>query len=295
MTVTALHPRPGLRAFMKDQIAVVGAAVRREAALVLIGVVLLLAVLLAAAFRLGNTLSLDPLGDIYAVAMVAAFGALFAPLAVWKGEPRFGSAPLWLLPMDHRTSAIGKVAAGWIWTMAVVATLFVLLVSVALASGGTVGAARTVYLSPTLDPANISPVRWSVQWWQFAALFTGATIGYLTTSALLLATPYPGRWAVGVGLVLFAIFGVIDITNDPGLIGAARNAINAFIAGPYGVDAFLSGGVEAFDELVELPNGRRLVVLTALPSPGRWVGATLLWLSGSLTAVFAAASRHRGR
>lgn len=295
MTETALHPRPGLRAFMKDQIAVAGAAVRREAALVVLGVVLLLAVLFAAAFRLGNTLSLDPLGDIDAVAMVAAFGALFAPLAVWKGEPRFGSAPLWLLPVDHRTSAVGKVAAGWIWTMALVATLFALLVSVAVASGGTVGAASTVYLSPTLDPANISPLPWSVQWWQFAALFTAATIGYLATSALLLATPYPGRWAVGVGLVLFAISGVIDITNDPGLIGAARSAIDAFITGKYGVDALLSGGVEAFDELVELPNGRRLVVLTELPSARRWHGATLLWLGGGLVAVLAAASRHRGR
>ncbi len=295
MIETALHRGPGVRVFLREEIAVVGAAVRREAALVVIGVFLMLAVTLAAALRFEETLSLDAFGDIGALATIATFGAAFAPLAVWKGEPRFGSAPLWLLPVDHRTSAIGKVAAGWVWTMAVAATLLVLLTSVAVASGGTVGLERTVYLSPALDPANISPVRWSGQWWQFAAIFTSATIAYLATSALLLATPYPGRWVVGVGLALFAMSGAIDIMNDPVLIRAARNAIDTFMLGPYGVDAVVTGGVESHDHLVQLNPERRLRVLTELPSGRRWLGATLLWLGGGLVAVFAAASRHRGR
>lgn len=294
-TETVRHPTPRLTRFLGEQVRVVGDAVKREATLLVAGIVLLNVVLLISAFRLGETLGFSAYNDIGALAMTTTMGALFAPLAVWKGEARFGSAPIWLMPVAHRTSALAKVAAGWVWTMALVVTLVVLVYATAVGSGGEFGSVETLLLSPAADPSEVSRVPWTLRWWQMAAVFVGPTVAYLATSALLLATPHPGRWAAGFALLLLAIAGVIDLSNDPRLIVPADRVVGALLYGRYGVDAFMTGGVETFDAVVAISPERRLLLRTGLPSLDRWLPAALLWLGGAFAAVFAAASRHRGR
>jgi hypothetical protein len=294
MTETTLHRPPTLAAFFGEEVRVVGAAVGREAVLLVGGVFLMLAVVLVANLRYGESMSLDAFADIGTLPLMSTFGALFVPFAVWKGEPRFGTGPLWLLPVGHRRSALGKVAAGWVWTMAVTAILLILVLSVSIASGGAVGVERTLHLSPTIDPADVTPVQWGVHWWQWVTIFTGATIAYLAVSALLLATAHPFRWLIGVGGVLFLAAGMIDISNSPELAQRAAHALRTLMIGRFGVDAFMSGGIESFNRTVELPTGPRRIV-SQLPTAGRWLAATSLWLGATLAALFAAASRHRGR
>lgn len=93
MRQSALHPTPRLWAAAREQLRVVGIAIRREAAAVaaLVAVPTLAALLYARS--LGESLSFDGVEDVAGLALMAGLAALFAPLAVWKGEDRFGSSP----------------------------------------------------------------------------------------------------------------------------------------------------------------------------------------------------------
>src|SRR5690606_39002395 len=106
-----------------EQVRVVALALRREAMLAaaaLGGVCLLTAMM---GLRYNEQLDLTP--DILEPTLLVA---MVLPFAVWKGDPVFGGAFLWTLPVRRQTAALAKVLAGALWLMA---AMLVTLVSLA--------------------------------------------------------------------------------------------------------------------------------------------------------------------
>lgn len=290
---TVLHPAPRLRVPAGEQLRAVGIAIRREAA----AVAAVVAVPTLAAFLhaqwLGESFSFDGVDDVAGLAWMAAAVALLAPLAVWKGEARFGGSPLWFLPVDHRRHALLKVGAGWAWLMAVVAAGILCIFLVTLLGGGTFGAEEALLVLDASRPSGARSLVWTTPWWQWVAAFTGATALYLLGSALLLATAHPWRWVAGAALVAF----VLSLPDEGGraawLDHAWDSAAYHVSLGPYGLDALLTGGTEGLEIVRRLPSGEPELVWRELPAPGRWAKATVLWTGLGLAAVLGAASRHR--
>ena len=147
-------------------------------------------------------------------AYLTVLAALLLPLVVWKGERRFGDTPLWPLPVDHRRHALVKVAAGWVWLMAILGAALVWVTLTVLASGGALGVdeVRLLIIDPVGatagTPGATESVRWTTPWWEWALPFTSATAAYLLASTLMLATARPLFWAIGLWVAGGVVLGV---------------------------------------------------------------------------------------
>lgn len=284
------HPTPGLGAVVREQLRAVGLAVRRE------GTVLALLVLVPGLLSLfytlrgGGAVSLSDPADVAGTAMILG---LAAPLAVWKGEERFGSSALWFLPVGHRRHAIAKVTAGWAWVMVTVAAILLWTLLLVHLAGGTLASEESRLVVDASAPSGLRSVAWTTPWWGWAAVFAGATAAYLLASALLLATRHPWRWLAGIALAVL----VLGLVSGEGGIDWLQDVLQwtgiHLLLGPYGLDALLTGGAEILDVTRELPSGETVQAWTGLPTFDRWAPAALVWLTGGVAAVFGAASRHR--
>jgi hypothetical protein len=229
--------------------------------------------------------------------------ALLFPFAVWRGEPRFGVAFLWTLPVDRRTHALTKVLGGWVWLMAAVTLLLLWMLLLAAITGGQLGGERTAVLLPTpiepalgtLPPSALRTMRWTPSPLLWLVPFTGATGAYLLGSAIALGVRHPLRWLAGAALVLLVVseVGLLAHSREVALLPA--RAFAALLYGPYGFDTLLTARSESLHVAVTLADGRRVTAWRELPDVGRWIGGTLLWTGTSLLALWAAASRHGER
>lgn len=213
------------------------------------------------------------------------FFAVLLPLAVWKGERRFGDTPLWSMPVDHRRHALLKVAAGWVWLMAILGAALGWVTLTVLASGGILGVDEVRLL--VLDPAGaaagtpgaMASVNWSTPWWEWLLPFTSATAAYLLASTLMLATRRPLFWAAGLwvaGAVVLWIAAIRDID----WIQRASDFVAWYIGG------------DAFTRWMQLPTGGR-EVWTLLPSVNMWIASSVFWIGLGLVGVVAASGRAR--
>ena len=179
MTDSTVGRVPAMKAVWTEQLRVVGLAIRREGALA--AVVLALGSLALVAFsRMPVLQAIVDEGEVGELVFdpgeppwgfFAVLAALLLPLVVWKGERRFGDTPLWSLPVDHRRHALLKVAAGWVWLLAILGAALVWVTLTVLASGGALGVdeVRLLIIDPVGatagTPGATESVRWTTPWW----------------------------------------------------------------------------------------------------------------------------------
>lgn len=218
MSHVTLHARhtPPLATVLREQVGLVGLAVRREtlagAFLIAVPVVVILLATLAGVTDITDDgsafMDFDPGEGLgYFAGLV---GALFAWL-VWRGEHRLGDTALWTAPVAHRRHALAKVGAGWFWLIAAGGGIIAWALAITVLTGGSLGAEETRLLMVDRtaalagEPGALERVAWRTVWWQWAIPFTGATCVYLLASALLLATERPAVWAVGAWLFFLGL------------------------------------------------------------------------------------------
>ncbi|HEX2254815.1 MAG TPA: hypothetical protein VHQ65_16240 [Thermoanaerobaculia bacterium] len=296
MTSTILHPTPPPGQVLRAQIRAVGSALRWPA-VVALALGTLATVLVTTQLRVGGPLAFHPEHQ-----MLPGMLGLLLPLAVWRGETRFGAGFLWTLPVDRRRHALAKVFAGWVWLTAAVALFVAWLLALTLLSGASVLAEETILvlrssttpLRGLLDPAAVETVRWTPRPLLWLVPFTAATGAYLLTSALVLGVRHPLRWIAGAVLGLLLVDAVGTAVGAEWLDDAPELLMRWLLDGPYGFDVLLTARTESLKTLATLSTGEEVVVWRALPQVGRWATATLLWTGAGLLALWAAASRHRG-
>ena len=292
MTDSTAGRIPAMKAVWGEQLRVVGLAIRREGALAALALALGSVALIA--FSRMPVLQAMVDGEIGELVFdpgeppwgfFGVLGALLLPLVVWKGERRFGDTPLWSMPVDHRRHALLKVAAGWVWLMAILGAALVWVTLTTLASGGSLGVDEVRLL--VLDPAGatagtpgaVQSVNWTTPWWEWALPFTSATAAYLVASTLILATRRPLFWAAGLWVAGGVVLGIAEF-RDIGWIQRASDFVAWYIGG----DSFTRG--------MQLPTGGR-EVWTLLPSVEMWTASSAFWIGLGLVGVLAASRRAR--
>lgn len=295
MTERALHPTPGPRAVLPEQVRAVGLSLRRPA-LAAAGLLAFATVAAAAqVLRDGEVIGFHPERWV-----LPGLAGLLLPMAVWSGEKRFGEGFLWTLPVDRRAHALAKVGAGWVWLMAGVGIFVLWLLALTLVSGGNVLGAETLRMipadphpGPRLDPGTLRTAVWRPQPVLWLVPFTAATGTYLLSSAGVLGTRHPFRWVAGVVLGLFLLVTASDAANADGLAQMPEQLLTMLVGGRYGLEAFLIASTHTIKVETPLATGEVVVVWRGLPDPGQWARATLLWTALGLAALWAAAARHR--
>ena len=293
MSATTVGRTPSPSAVAVEQTKVVGLAMRWE--LLATGALLLCGLLAIPFVNMFETYvdgepatSLNP-ADL---GILAAIVALVTPLGVWKGESRFGESRLWTLPVDHARHARMKVAAGWLWLMAVTAVGLLAVIAMALMlDDGALGidVTRTLVVDPAGAAAGLPDalreVVWSTPWWQWLIPFTAATAAYLAATALWVGMKHPLWWAGGIWLFLqvSAVVAELDVAGFRGIFDAFFGSL----------DAVVTGGGDTLRSTVRLPTGERVRAWTAMPAFGRWAWITLGWTLAGLVAVWGATARHR--
>jgi len=295
MTYSTVGRIPAMKAVWIEQLRVVGLAIRLEAALAALVLALgsvavvgfsRIPALQAIANEEMAELVFDPKESLWISLAVVA--ALLLPLVVWKGERRFGDTPLWSMPVDHRRHALLKVAAGWLWLMAILGAALVWATLTTLASGGSLGVeeVRLLVLDPVGasagTPGAVESVNWTTPWWEWALPFTSATAAYLLASTLVLATARPLFWAAGLWVASAVVVGISDIW-DVSWIERAADFISWQI-----------GGDGLFTRWVELPTGWTKQ-WTHLPTATMWAASSAFWMSLGLAGVLGASSRPRNQ
>ena len=252
----ALNPVPGWMDVLREQLASVGLALRREAMLVAGFATLFTGLIVTLQFQTGHAqVPLTPMQGI-----AAALAALLVPMAVWKGEDPARRGYHHAMPVDQGAHAVARGVAGLAWTMAAVAAFFGWMGLMAAFTGGSVEAAEP---------------------WQWVAPFAGAAVAYLLGSALTLATSHPWRW-LGGGLVGYLFlntgFRVIDATRP------LVEGVNALLTGPYGLSTVLTG--------LSRNEYGGMVKPALIPDAGVWLTATFLWLAVAISAFLWSAYRQ---
>jgi hypothetical protein len=297
MSTPTLHATPPAAAVLREQVSAVGLALRLPAlgALALMG----LATALTLRHRMGTG---EPLDFRPELTMLPGLAGLLLPLAVWRGEPRFGPAFLWTLPVDRRQHALTKVAAGWVWLMAAVALFLLWMLALTLLTGGNVLGEVTLRLDPTAplslapgDPGGLRTVRWKPEPLLWLVSFTSSSALYLFGSAMALGLRHPLRWVVGGVFGVFLTITLAQMLEVNWFFDDLGPSLAPLLVGRYGLDALLSGRTEFLTTQVRLPSGELVQAWQGLPDVGDWALATLLWTGAALALLWVAASRHRER
>jgi hypothetical protein len=283
---------------LREQIRTVAVALRGPA-LAAAAVLVLGTALTIAEFVTGG----GPVDFAPELSMVPGFVGLLFPIGVWKGERRFGTSFLWLLPVDRRRHALARVAAGWVCLMAAVLFFLVWYLLLALVTAGNVFGDQMVQMLPsavvpearTLDPAALRTVRYAPAPLLWLVPFTAATGTYLLASAVALGSRYPLRWIIGVPLGILLASALGSAAHIDWLRLLASRLLELVFESPYGLDALFTARAESLKTAVTLSTGKTVSAWRGLPDVGEWALATLLWISAGLAALLAAASRQRER
>lgn len=290
MTEAAPLPRtPSYGTVFREQIRAVFMAAWRESA----AIVALLAVAAVAAISVqvgaGEEFEGQPAGLPFFVLV-----GLFSPLVFWKGDKLHGSGYLWTLPVDRRRHALTKAFAGWMWLMLSFAGFIGWLIAVTLLSGGTIDQQDTRLMLPAgwdgepISGSRLREVSWTTPW-EWVVPFTAGTIAYLVGTAARVGLKHPLRWGAGL---LFGFFALMALTEFTGADHWLEPVLNTVVAGPYGLQWALSGGVGLSDELTTI-EGRTVVAWTDHQTAGQWLRATAVWTGLAAIALWAALRRHR--
>lgn len=289
-----LHPLPGTGAVLKEQIRTVGLALRPLG----IGVGLLLVVFgaIPILYHLREPRPTVLLPTDF-VAWMSLIG-IGLPLFLGRGSvtPFRGGLP-WTFPMERARHALIRMAAGWFWLMAAVAVLLIWSVVVPLLTGGAFREPTLYLVAPfndprPTDPTSLPTVFWSFPWWIWVVPFLAATAFYLWTSALFLAARRPGRWAAGIILGFFLLVFILDWVNLTWLLGGVEQTLERFLEARYGLMTLMAGGAVPVQG-VDMPTGESMPMFVGIPTMGRWLAGSALWIGTGLGLLGLAALRHR--
>src|SRR4051794_39531713 len=128
------RPRRPFAASFASEVINVGLAVRRETLLAAAGLTITCLLLAITAIRYHDKLTLTP-----ELLFPGCVIAILLPWLAWRGDPPFGRAYLWTLPVRRQQAAIAKIAAGALWLMLAMLFGFALLAATSLATGGGIG------------------------------------------------------------------------------------------------------------------------------------------------------------
>jgi hypothetical protein len=280
------RPRRPFGASLASEVINVGLAVRREFLLAATGLAITCLLLATTAIRYHEKLPLVP--ELLLPGLIVAVAL---PWLVWRGDPPFGRAYLWTLPVRRQQAAIAKIAAGALWLLLALLLAFTMLAATALATGGSIGLSEVRLVGPFNAGAEAAvPTPWSTPLWMWAAPFGAALLAYVASSAIFLGIRHPVR-TVGAVAVTIALLLVLSINLDI-LEHELDRVIQVLIGGRWGLDFALSGGSAALSEDVGLPSGGSKDVWAALPTAGRWAAALAVWFGGALLALALALRRH---
>jgi hypothetical protein len=278
MDSTLLHPLPRRDAVVREQLRTVGLSLRREGLLAAGGLGALSAWILSVHLSQpwsGPRISLVPDAMVPAVLL-----ALFAALAVWKGEDPARRGYHWSMPVDHADHAMAKTFSGWAWLVAAVGGYVAWLAVMAVATGGELGV-ETRW-------GTTGKISETVAGWRWMVPFAGATILYLFGTALALASRHPWRWLGGgaVAFVFMAAWAASIGGRTP-----LHELIETLWVGEYGLRTAITG--LSPDRYEETSHGLFYLGSYGLePAFGGWVSAAALWLAGALGAATLAAHRQ---
>ena len=220
--------------------------------------------------------------------------ALLLPWAVWRGDPAFGRAYLWTLPVRRQQAAAAKIAAGALWLLLVLAFALIVLLATAAATGGDVGHHEVRLVGPfDSDPAAAARVRWATPAWMWLVPFGAALTVYVAGSAALLGLRHPLRWlgGVAVAVTLVMVLALNMGPQTPLYEGLGRFA-ETLVGGRWGLDFVLTGGEASLSEGVDVPGPGSIDLWRALPTADAWAGALAAWLGAALLALALALRRH---
>jgi hypothetical protein len=274
---------------LAKEVRAVGLALSREltiATALLAGFCILTA---ATAIRFEERLSLDE-GFLYPALVVA----LLLPWAVWKGNPPFGHAVLWTLPVRRQNAALAKIVAGALWLVLAMAVALASLSLMALATGGSLGIEEVRLVAGASGGlAGAAETRWATPLWMWLVPFGAALLAYVVSSAALLGLHHPVRWVAGAAVaVALIVVLIINLGHDSHVGQLAQRSFMVSWGGTFGVDFVLSGGSAALQEDVVRPGVGYVDLWSALPSLGRWATALFAWLGAASLALALALRRH---
>lgn len=276
-------------ALLAEQMRAVGLALYREAALAAAALTLICVSSLVVALKDHDRLLVAP--ELLQPSLLVA---MLLPYAVWKGDPVFGRAFLWTLPVRRQHAAVAKVIAGAVWMLLAMLVTLAALTLVSLISGGTIGFADMRYVDGgTGTIAGAARVAWVTPAWMWLMPFAGALLFYLLSSAALLGLRHPVRWAAGILVALTMLIFMIATLAPDGIVKQLIERVGLVIwGGSAGLDFALTGGSGTLTHRIDRPGPGADTLWSALPSFGRWVWATCVWLAVSLLALALAIRRH---
>jgi len=227
-----------------------------------------------------------------------SFVGMGLPLFLGRGSVTpFRPGLPWTLPVGRARHALIRVAAAWIWLMVGVGALLVWYVGVHLMAGSAMREPMLYLVAPfsnprPAEPGSLPTVLWSFPWWIWLVPFLATTALYCWTSALFLATRHPGRWLMGtlLGMFLLALFA--NRTNFIHLFDWVDPALMGLLEGRFGFFTLTAGGAVPA-AWVDLPAGGRMPMFVGMPTFGRWLVASGLWISMGIGLMCLAALRHR--
>ena len=280
--------RHSFGALLSGQVRAVGLALVREGMLAGIVLAAICFASLMMAQRFDEQLILEP-----GLLQPAVGVAMLLPFAAWKGDPAFGRAYLWALPVRRQEAAVAKVLAGAAWLMVAMFVTFLALSAVAIATGGSLGVSEVRLVNTGSGFATPARIAWTTPFWMWLTPFASALILYLWFSAALLGLRHPLRWLAGVvvGVPLVTIL-IVRIGPSGAVEPILQQIGDALWGGTFGIDFVLNGGETTLAEAIDRSDRDRWVLWSALPDAGRWAAATLFWLSAASLAVALALRRH---
>lgn len=277
-------------ALFTSQLRTTGLAIHREAALAAVGLLLLCLLTATASRRFGDRF------DAFPELLLATLPvALLLPWAVWRGDPAFGRAYLWTLPVRRQEAAAAKIAAGAVWLILILLVTLAALLATAKATGGAVGVAEVRLVGPfNGDPAAAARVPWATPAWMWIVPFGAALTTYVASSAALIGLRHPLRWLGGAVALTVLVVLTLNMDPDNPLNRGLGRFAETLVGGTLGLDFALTGGVASLSEDVYLPGpGPGSVDLwRGLPTVGGWAAALAVWLGAALLALALALRRH---
>lgn len=284
-------PEPVRRSFaalLGSQLRATGLAIHREAGLAAAALTLAFLLIVTSALR-----SQEPFHALPEILLATLPLALLLPWAVWRGDPPFGRAYLWTLPVRRQRAAAAKIAAGAVWLVLILLVALAAIFALAAATGGTFGAEETRLVGPFDSGHSAVRVPWATPAWMWLVPFGGALTLYLASSAALVGLRHPLRWlgGVAVAVTLLMVIALNMEPRNPLYQGIGRFA-EALVGGRWGLDFALTGGTAALSEDVYVGGPRPVNMWRALPTASPWAAALAVWLGAALLALALALRRH---
>lgn len=257
-TSIALHPMPARGSIVREQIAAVGIAIRKERNTFLGILAAFAALAIWSAFRARTEFHQASIDYAPGATIPMTLIALLIPFGVWRSSDRERRGYDWAMPVAQSTHTIIRMLAGWLWLMLGVAIYLAVIVLFQVVMIAIMGGSVSV----------------NVPAWQWLVPFTSVSIAYLLTSTAMIGSEHPWRWIGGIIIGYLIAMLVLEVLK----LQDMRYALQQVVGGYYGLAAAIFGDLRAPHEFAS--------------SSSRWLVATLIWGVLSIAGVWLAARRH---